>query len=213
MSFPPSEEATLLAALRAGDEGAFETLLDTHHQPLLRLARLFTRDERLAEEAVQETWLAVAKGLERFEGRSSLRTWLFSILMNRARTLARRESRYILTDFSGEPDPEADQPSVAAERFAASGEWAGYWNEYPPAWENQPEASALSTELQDVIEAGLAALPPRQRAVMTLRDMEHWQAAEVCNILNLSESNQRVLLHRARAAVRQRLEDYYKERE
>ncbi len=203
-------EAARLAALQAGDAAAFEALVAEQHAGLLRLARLFLTDERLAEEAVQETWLAAVRGLERFEGRSSLKTWLVSILMNRARTIGKREARYLTIDFESEDFD--DGPTVEPTRFyGREEEWDGYWREYPAAWPNQPEAEALSGELLALIEASIRRLPARQRAVILLRDMQHWGAEEVCNALDVSETNQRVLLHRARAAVRQALESYFEE--
>jgi RNA polymerase sigma-70 factor, ECF subfamily len=196
----------LVAALRAGDEAAFRTVAREWHSALLRVARIFTPSLAVAEEVVQETWLRVLVALDRFEGRSSLKTWVFRILVNTAKTRAQREGRSI--PFSALQDvarvPEA---AVEPERFLPDdhphhpGGWAS-----PPR--ELPEDRLVAAETRDLIARAIEALPAGQRAVISLRDVEGWSSAEVRNALDLSEVNQRVLLHRARARVRQALEDY-----
>ena len=198
-----NEDALLLRALRAGDERAFAALVDMYGPSLLRLAQLYVSSRAVAEEVVQETWLAVLTGIERFEGRSSLKTWLFRILTNKAKTRGQREGR-ILPFSSLAADGDEDQTAVAVERFARGGAWAT-----PP--QGVPEERLLAGEARARVEEAIAALPPNQRAVITLRDVEGLSADEACNILGLSETNQRVLLHRARAKVRAALERYLEE--
>lgn len=200
MSLPPDEDAPLLDALRAGDERAFAALVDKYGPSLLRLAQLYVSSRAVAEEVVQETWLAVLTGIERFEGRSSLKTWLFRILTNKAKTRGQREGR-TLPFSSLASDGDEDQTAVAVERFARGGAWAT-----PPR--GVPEERLLAGETRARVEQAISALPPNQRAVITLRDVEGLSAEEACNVLGLSETNQRVLLHRARAKVRTALERY-----
>ena len=200
MSLPPDEDAPLLDALRAGDERAFAALVDKYGPSLLRLAQLYVSSRAVAEEVVQETWLAVLTGIERFEGRSSLKTWLFRILTNKAKTRGQREGR-TLPVSSLASDGDEDQTAVAVERFARGGAWAT-----PPR--GVPEERLLAGETRARVEQAISALPPNQRAVITLRDVEGLSAEEACNVLGLSETNQRVLLHRARAKVRTALERY-----
>jgi len=196
----PDEDASLLDALRVGDERAFEALVDRYGPSLLRLAQLYVSSRSVAEEVVQETWLAVVTGIERFEGRSSLKTWLFRILTNKAKTRGQREGR-TLPFSSLASDGDEDQTAVAVERFARGGAWAT-----PPR--GVPEERLLAGETRARVEQAISALPPNQRAVITLRDVEGLSAEEACNVLGLSETNQRVLLHRARAKVRTALERY-----
>ena len=200
VSPPPDEDAPLLDALRVGDERAFEALVDRYGPSLLRLAQLYVSSRSVAEEVVQETWLAVVTGIERFEGRSSLKTWLFRILTNKAKTRGQREGR-TLPFSSLASDGDEDQTAVAVERFARGGAWAT-----PPR--GVPEERLLAGETRARVEQAISALPPNQRAVITLRDVEGLSAEEACNVLGLSETNQRVLLHRARAKVRTALERY-----
>ena len=200
MSLPPDEDAPLLDALRAGDERAFAALVDKYGPSLLRLAQLYVSSRAVAEEVVQETWLAVLTGIERFEGRSSLKTWLFRILTNKAKTRGQREGR-TLPFSSLASDGDEDQTAVAVERFARGGAWAT-----PPR--GVPEERLLAGETRARVEQAISALPPNQRAVITLRDVDGLSAEEACNVLGLSETNQRVLLHRARAKVRTALERY-----
>jgi RNA polymerase sigma-70 factor, ECF subfamily len=198
-------DTELVEALRAGDEETFRTLVREWHSPLLRVAQIFVPSRAVAEEVVQETWLRVLGALERFEGRSSLRTWVFRILVNTAKTRAQREGRVIPFSALREPGrvPEA---AVEPERFLPEHDaHAGGWASPPP---ELPEERLLAAETRQAIGAAIEALPASQRAVISLRDVEGWSAEEVCNALDLTEVNQRVLLHRARAKVRQALEDY-----
>lgn len=204
-----ADDRELIVALRRGEDEAFGTLIARYHPSLVRIATLFVRDRDVAEEVAQETWIGVLRGLERFEGRSSFRTWLFGILVNQARRRGERERRMI--PFSALSRPaEGMEPAVEADRFLPAGaEWAGHWASPPPTWDLEPEAAFLSREVRGEIDAAIAALPPNQRAVITLRDIEGWDAGDVCNALGLSQTNQRVLLHRARARVRQALADRF----
>jgi RNA polymerase sigma-70 factor (ECF subfamily) len=200
-------EARELAALRAGDEGAFLALVGRHHAAMLRVASLYVKSRASAEEAVQEAWLAVLSGLARFEGRSSLRSWIFGIVANCARRRAGRDARAV--PLSALAPPDDDGPAVPAERFLGPGEeWAGHWAVAPEPW---PDARLESSELVALVREGLGTLPEAQRAVMSLRDVEGWEAAEVCELLGLSEGNQRVLLHRARSRVRGYVEERLRE--
>jgi RNA polymerase sigma-70 factor (ECF subfamily) len=203
-----SDDQILLTAVRRGDEAAFGRLVDRYHPSLVRIATLFVRDHTVAEEVAQETWIGVLRGLDRFEGRSSFRTWLFGILANQARRRGERERRMIPFSALAQPAGERAEPAVPPERFLPAGdEWAGHWASPPSAWP-APEDALLAAEARHRLEEAIAALPPNQRAVITLRDVEGWDAAEVCNALRLSATNQRVLLHRARSRVRAALERY-----
>ena len=184
----------LLRRLRAGDEGAFVTLVERHNGAMLRLALSFVPSRAVAEEVVQDTWLAALRGLAAFEGRSSLKTWLFTILVNRARTTGVRESRSV---------PIADAgPVVDASRFGPDGAWA-----MPPEhWIEEAEDRIDAVKLSDLLRVVLDTLPERQREVVLLRDVEELTSADVCEVLAISEANQRVLLHRGRARLRQALE-------
>jgi RNA polymerase sigma-70 factor, ECF subfamily len=204
-----ADELKLIAGLRAGDESAFETLIERYDRSLLRLAMLYVPSRTVAEEVVQETWLGVLQGLGRFEGRSSLKTWLFRILTNRARTRGQREGRSIPFSAVWNPDADPAEPAVEPERFRpAEDKWHGGWVSFPRNWDELPEQRLLSAETRAQIQQAIDALPESQREVITLRDVEGWAAEEVCNILGISESNQRVLLHRARSKVRRALEQY-----
>jgi RNA polymerase sigma-70 factor, ECF subfamily len=199
------EEATLIAGLRARDEAAFMALVDMYGASLLRLAQLFVRDRAVAEDVVQETWVGVLRGIDRFEGRSSFKTWLYRILTNTAKTRGVRESRS--TPFSALAGD--DEGTVDADRFRPDGDrFAGHWTSYPEDWSVIPEARLVADETMAVIREAIAELPETQRTVITLRDIEGWSSEEVRNVLELSETNQRVLLHRARAKVRAALERY-----
>jgi len=202
-------EMQLVEALRSGDERAFEELVRMHQAALVRVAQIYVSSRSVAEEVVQETWLAVLNGIDRFEGRSSLKTWIFRILANRAKTRAKRESRTI--PFSALRQPEGvPEPAVDADRFQdpEHPRFPGHWASPPTDW---PEERLLGEETQRVIEDAIERLPASQRAVITLRDVQGWSAEEVCNALELSETNQRVLLHRARSKVRRALEEYLSE--
>ena len=203
---PPEE--VLLARLRAGDDTAFATVLDAWSPAMLRVARRCVPTPDLAAEVVQDTWLAVVEGLSGFEGRSSLKTWVFRILLNKAQRLGGRESRTVPYS-SLAPDDEG--PTVDPSRFQGPNEpFPGHWREWPDPWP-EPEDAALARELRQRAGAALAELPERQRVVLALRDIEGYDTAEVCSILDITAANQRVLLHRARAHVRRRLENYFAE--
>jgi len=201
-----SSEAELLEALRAGDEDAFAELVREYHPSLVRVARIFVPTQAAAEEVAAETWLAVLNGLDRFEGRSSLRTWIFRILTNIAKTRAVRDGRTL--PFSALQDPaRVPEAAVEADRFLdpEHPRWPGHWAARPDPW---PEDALLAGETREVIAEAIEALPATQRAVITLRDVQGWTSEEVRNALELSETNQRVLLHRARSKVRAALESY-----
>jgi RNA polymerase sigma-70 factor (ECF subfamily) len=205
-----SEEDDLLERLRAGDEAAFDELVRMWTPSLLRLARMYVPSQAVAEEVVQETWLGVLNGLDRFEGRSSLKTWVFRILVNRARTRGEREHRTI--PFASLAAREADEgdSAVDPDRFindARAGQ-PGAWATPPRRWETDPERALLSGETLELAREAIATLPEAQRTVITLRDLEGWTAEEARNALEISETNQRVLLHRARSKVRAALEEH-----
>jgi RNA polymerase sigma-70 factor (ECF subfamily) len=204
----PDDEA-LVDALKRGDESAFVRLVEAYQGLLIRLAMPYVAHRAMAEDVVQETWIGVLNGLDRFEARSSLKTWICRILVNRARTRAQREGRLVpFSAFWGLED-EAEEPAVDPSRFYASGRYEGHWMSMVQSWEDLPEESLLSAETRARVTAAVEALPINQRTVITLRDVEGWQAADVCQALGVSEANQRVLLHRARAKVRQALERYF----
>jgi RNA polymerase sigma-70 factor, ECF subfamily len=207
-----TNDAALVQRLRDGDEAAFMMVVEMYQSAMIRLALMYVHDQASAEEVVQETWVAVLNGLHRFEGRSSLKTWIFSILMNRARTRASREGRTIPMSALGDEDDEPFEPAVAPERFRPPDDprYPGHWTVFPSDWSEVPEQRMLSLEVQTVIRDAINALPPNQREVITLRDVNGMSASEACNILEVSESNQRVLLHRARAKVQRALEHYFK---
>lgn len=211
-SGPPASDDDLLlvAALRAGDEAAFMTLVERYNAPLLRLAMMYVPSRAVAEDVVQETWLGVLQGLARFEGRSSLKTWIFRILTNRAKTRGQREGRTVPFSDLASADASASETSVDADQFwpADHPSWANIWVSYPRNWNELPEDRLLSREVMERVRAAIAALPPTQREVITLRDIDGWSSEEVCNILEITETNQRVLLHRARAKVRKEIDQY-----
>lgn len=203
-------DLVLIEALRMGDEAAYAALLDAHGASMLRIARTYVRDAAAAEEVVQDAWLALFRGLDAFEGRSSLKTWLFSILVNIARTRARKDQRTV--PFSAFGEVGDDEASVPAERFFPAGNpWTGHWLPGPQAWAS-PEEAAVGAETMACVREVIAALPDAQREVISLRDIDGWPSAEVCNVLGVSETNQRVLLHRARSRVRRALEEFYGEK-
>jgi RNA polymerase sigma-70 factor (ECF subfamily) len=205
---PASLDMDVVAALRAGDERAFATLVDEHGAQMLRVAMLYAPTRAIAEDVVQEAWIGVLRGLDRFEGRSSLKTWIFRILMNRAITRGTRERRTV--PFSAAWDPQEDtNPAMAAERFQdGSDRFPGHWAIPPNPWDEIPEATLLSKETLERVRRAIEALPPSQREVITLRDVQGWTSKEVCNVLGITETNQRVLLHRGRSTVRRALERY-----
>ena len=203
------DETTLIAALRDGDESVFAQLVDRHTPAMLRVARGYVKSHEIAEEVVQETWIALVKGIGNFEGRSSLRTWLFTVLVNIAKSRGVREQRdsdaAIAAYTGGTVDPA---------RFREAGDpYPGHWkpDEVPSPFPDTPEGSVLGQELVAVAQRELDKLPDRQRSVVTLRDMLGFDSGEVCELLDISVANQRVLLHRGRAAVRAALENYLEE--
>jgi RNA polymerase sigma-70 factor (ECF subfamily) len=204
---PTGDDRDLVEALRAGDQQAFAALIDGWSGSMLRMARMHVPTDSVAEEVVQETWLAVLTGLARFRGESSLRTWVYRILLNQAKTRGIRERRTVpFASLTGDEDG-VDGPTVDPARFQAAGEpHPGGWRQFPEEW---PEQAALSREVREIISRALDELPPRQRAVVAMRDLEGHTAEEVSDLLMISTGNQRVLLHRGRAVVRARLERYY----
>ncbi|MCV7421165.1 sigma-70 family RNA polymerase sigma factor [Mycobacterium yunnanensis] len=206
MACATPDEATLITALRARDEAAFAELVDLYTPSMLRVARGYVPSVAIAEEVVQETWIALFRGIDAFEGRSSLRTWLFTVMINIAKRRGlreRREADVAITAYTG--------GTVDPARFRAAGQqWSGHWRETeePSPFPQTPEGSLLGSELVAVTRRALDELPERQRVVVTLRDMLGFDSAEVCDLLDISVANQRVLLHRGRAAVRAQLEDY-----
>jgi RNA polymerase sigma-70 factor (ECF subfamily) len=202
------DDARLLTALRGGDEAAFAQLVARHHRALKGLARSFGATEAVADEIVQETWLAALNGFERFEARSSLKTWLFGILKNQARQRGRSEHRSVPFSALAIGDDEGDGPSVDPDRFQeADGCWPGHWAAPPRPWED-PGRRLAALEARERIRAAISALPLRQRVVVALRDVDGLEAEEVCGLLEISEANQRVLLHRGRAQIRNALEEH-----
>lgn len=187
-------------------------LVEQYHKRLQRVAVSYVGSWAVAEEVAQETWLAVLQGIDNFAGRSSLQTWIFRILMNRARTRGAREARSIAFADLARVELDRAEPSVDPDMFLpAHDPDAGWWAVHPASWEHLPEERLLAAETRAVIDATIAALPETQRTVITLRDVEGWPADEVCQLLELSDANQRVLLHRARARVRRALEQYFSE--
>jgi RNA polymerase sigma-70 factor (ECF subfamily) len=203
--FPPDD--VLVERLQSSDETAFGLVLDSWSGGMLRLARSFVSTEESAAEVVQETWLAVIEGIGRFEGRSSLKTWVYRILTNTAKRRGTREHKVVpLSSVDHDSGPTVD-PS----RFRPPGDpFPGHWWEFPPAWPT-PEQGLLGGEVRSRLADALEQLPDRQRIVIVLRDVEGYASEEVCDLLEISQANQRVLLHRARAFVRGKLEEYYKE--
>jgi RNA polymerase sigma-70 factor (ECF subfamily) len=201
-------DMALVAALRRGDEAAFAALVHQLHPSMVRLAQLFVRDRATAEEVVQEAWVGVLQGLDGFEGRSALRTWIFRIVANKARTRGRREARTVPFSAFAADDGDDEGSATDADRFWGLGSsTVGHWQAPPEPWVDA-EGRVLAAETREVVDAAIAALPERQRAVITLRDVEGWEAEEVCNALDITATNQRVLLHRARMAVRHALEEH-----
>ena len=198
-----TEDLRLVAAIRAGDQRAFLSLVERHHRAMVRLAGAYV-PPGAAEEVTQEAWIGVLKGLHKFEGRSSLKAWIFRILINCAQFRGSREARAI--PFSA-LESDSSEAAVGKERFldADHPRWPGHWASYPAPWS---EDRLLSEETLAMVAKAMDGLPHAQREVMRLRDVEGWTSAEVCEALEISEANQRVLLHRARAKVRQALEPY-----
>jgi RNA polymerase sigma-70 factor (ECF subfamily) len=198
-------EVDVLERLRAGDERAFERLVHRYHGTMIAVARTYVKTDDVAEEIVQEAWLGVLNGLDRFEARSSLRTWILRILVNTAITRGGREARSV--PFSSLARAEGEEPAVEPERFRAPGEaFAGHWTRYPADWSSLPEEGLLGRETLEVVKRAIEELPASQRRVITMRDIAGFSAEEVCAELEVSAGNQRVLLHRARSRVRTALE-------
>ena len=205
----PDDERALVAALRRGDERAFETLIDAYSPALLRVAMGYVRNRSVAEEVVQECWLGVVRGIDRFEGRSSLKSWIFKILTNTAQTKGERERRTVpLSSLASNGDSNGQ--AVDPDRFLSEDHdrYPGHWALGPTPWPT-PDEGLLAGETRQVILRAIEKLPRAQQAVITLRDIQGWPSEEVCEALELSEGNQRVLLHRARSRVRTALEDYF----
>jgi RNA polymerase sigma-70 factor, ECF subfamily len=207
--WPASGDDELLGGMQAGDEEAFRVFVSRYHQTMIRLALPHVASRAVAEEVVQETWLAMIRGLHRFEGRSTVKTWPFRILANQARARGAAERRTVpLPGLDGTGD--TDGPTVDPARFeGADDPFGGYWITSPARFSDYPEERLASTETREVIEQAIGTLPARQQEVITLRDVEGWGAGEVCEFLGISEGNQRVLLHRARTRVRSVLESYF----
>ena len=204
---PPPGQAVIVAALRRGDEGVFSDLVTEYSAAMLRVARMYVSSRAVAEEVVQEAWLGVIGGIERFEGRSSLKTWIFRIVTNIAKTRGAREGRSLPFSALGGRDDET-AAAVDPDRFLDAGRFAGHWTSAPSRWSELPEERLVGGETVAVVEHAIEALPEVQRTVITLRDVEGWSSDDVRNALDLSETNQRVILHRARSKVRRTLEEY-----
>jgi RNA polymerase sigma-70 factor, ECF subfamily len=203
-----TDDATV-AALRAGEEAAFAALVDRHTPAMVRVAQAYVPSRAVAEEVVQECWIAVMRGVDGFEGRSSLKTWIFRVLVNIAMRHGSRERRSVpFATLAAEED--TGEPSVDPDRFLPLDHelYPGHWAIAPARWPT-PEEGLLAGETRAVIAAAIEALPDAQRTVMSLRDVEGWSAEEVCDALEISAGNQRVLLHRARTSVREAVEAYY----
>jgi RNA polymerase sigma-70 factor (ECF subfamily) len=200
------DEQQLLARLRKGDEGAFDELVNRHHGALIRMAMGHVADREAAEEVVQDTWLAVIESLERFEGRSSLRTWIFGILIHKAKDRGIREKRH--TTFSAfESFDDDNEEAIDPARFQQSGEWAGHWAFPPQPWDDlTPEKLLASQQAVNAMNKAIDALPATLKDVLILRDVEGVEVKEACEILKITETNLYVRLHRARERVRQAVE-------
>ena len=200
-----SDEQTV-AALRAGDERTFRDLFARSYPMMKRVARTYVASDAVAEEIVQETWMAIVTGIDRFEGRSALGTWIFSILTNQAKTHSAREKRTV--PFSSVMASDAGEPAVDPDRFQRDDEaWPGHWATPPRPWQ-KPERRLLALDAREHLKAALAQLPDRQRLIVGLRDVDGQSAEEVCDLLGLTQENQRVLLHRGRSRLRAVLEEY-----
>jgi RNA polymerase sigma-70 factor (ECF subfamily) len=196
----------IVAGLRGGDEGTFRDVFERNYPMMKRVARSYVASDAVAEEIVQETWIAILTGIEHFEGRSALGTWIFSILTNQAKTHGARERRAL--PFSSIAPNEIDQPAVDPDRFQNDDEaWPGHWATPPRPWQ-KPERRLLSLESREHLKEALAQLPERQRLIVALRDIEGCSAEEVCDLFEISQENQRVLLHRGRSRLRTVLEEY-----
>ena len=200
------EDARLVDGLRRRDDAAFAELMREYGAAMLRVARMYVSSRAVAEDVVQEAWLAVLNGIDRFEGRSSLKTWIFRILANTAKTRGVREARSV--PFSSLGDGETESAVEVDRFFGPDARFPGHWSAPPDSWAGGPEGRLLAGEALDVIQREIEQLPAQQAAVITMRDIEGFTAEEVRNTLEISETNQRVLLHRARSKVRRALEEY-----
>jgi RNA polymerase sigma-70 factor, ECF subfamily len=197
----------IVAALRAGDERTFRELFERSYPMMQRVARGYVSSDAVAEEIVQDTWMAIVTGIERFQGRSALGTWMFSILTNQAKTHGARERRAL--PFASVAPADVEEPAVDPDRFQRDDEaWPGHWATPPRPWQ-KPERRLLSLEAREQLKQALAQLPERQRLIVVLRDIEGLSSEEVCDLLELSQENQRVLLHRGRSRLRALLEEYF----
>jgi RNA polymerase sigma-70 factor, ECF subfamily len=197
------DDEALLARIRDGDETAFNQLVDRYYPLTLHLARSYVRTQSVAEEVVQDAWIGVIEGLHRFEGRSSLKNWIAQIAINKARTRGAREARSLPFSSLANEDDDGIDPTL----FRKPGDaFAGHWISYPPTWRSLPDEATVMHETLGVVRDAIEALPEMQRLVLTLRDIEGWGSAEIATVLELTESNERVLLHRARTNVRAILE-------
>ena len=204
-------EEHILAQLREGNEEAFCALVRRHSPSMTRVAMVFVSRRAVAEEVVQEAWLNVVRGLDGFEAKSSLRTWIYAILGNCARRRAEQEQRLVpLSELAAE-EASGEDLGVSPDRFFEGGRWAGMWSSAVARWDDLPEERLLSSEVRTALLEAIDALPRMQRAVITLRDVEGWPPEEVCEYLGVADGNQRVLLHRARAAARAAIEQYLEE--
>lgn len=205
-----ADDAALVDALRDGDEAAFAWLLDQYDSGLRRIALRYVQSRAVADEVVQDSWLGVINGIDRFEGRSSLKTWIYRILINIARARGAREHRSVPFAAAANALEAGAEPALDPDRFlSVPANPAGHWRSFPLAWEHEPEDRLEAAETLDVVRKAMRALPPAQEEVMTLRDVEGWSSSEICGALNISETNQRVLLHRARSKVRDAVERYF----
>jgi RNA polymerase sigma-70 factor (ECF subfamily) len=202
-----ADEVDMLTRLRAGDERAFETLVELHHRTMLTVARMYVETHAAAEEVVQDAWLGVLRGLDGFEGRSSLKTWIMRIVVNAALRRGARDARTV--PFSS-LEPEGTEAAVDPDRFRGPDDgFPGHWNRYPSDWRSLPETVVTGQETTAVVMRAIAELPTQQRTVIAMRDVHGWTAEEVCAALDLSPGNQRLLLHRARSRVRAALERHF----
>lgn len=201
-----SPDDELVDRLRVGDEQAFAELVDRYSTSMLAVARTHVASREVAEDVVQDTWLALLKGIDGFEGRSSLRTWLFRVLVNIAKTRGVRERRGTAVDVNNTPD----HPAVSPDRFQSDdSQWPGHWVRFPMPWRESPEHSLPAGEALDLVRHELARLPQKQRIVVSLRDVDGYDSDEVCALLDLTAADQRVLLHRGRARIRLALAGYF----
>lgn len=208
-AFEDPDDDWLVEGLRGGNEAAFRALLRRHEGAMLRLARFHVSCDAAAEDVVQETWLAILRGIDGFDGRSTLKTWMYRILTNRAKTTGQREGRALTDSAAVAREVERKEPAVPADRFLDPlAVWPRHWSQPPLAWEAGRGGDDIAS-VAEVVAQAIATLTSMQRIVITLRDGECWTARDVCNVLSLTETNQRVLLHRARSKVRQHLEHHF----